>query len=158
MRFAASAPDGLRPAAYLFFCGRFQPSMVTWRARASVSLPSGASFVIVEPAPVFASAPIFTGATSIEPEPMNAPSPISVRHLFDAVVVHGDGAGADVDLAADRRVAEVGEVIRLAAGADLALLHFDEVADVHVLVQHALGPQARERADRAARPDRSRGR
>src|SRR6185436_14911451 len=67
---------------YFFFSGRFQPSIVTCLARASVSLPSGASLVMVEPAPVLAPAPILTGATSIEPEPMKALSPISVRHLF----------------------------------------------------------------------------
>ena len=38
--------------------------------------------VIVDPAPMVASAPTDTGATSIVPEPMKAPSPIAVRCLF----------------------------------------------------------------------------
>jgi hypothetical protein len=63
------------------FTGRFQPSSVSCLPRSSVSLPSGASLVIVEPAPIVASAPTCTGATSIVPEPMNAPSPISVCHF-----------------------------------------------------------------------------
>ena len=56
--------------------------MVDWRPRATVSSPAGASWVITEPAPMVASAPIFTGATSEEFEPMKAPSPISVANLF----------------------------------------------------------------------------
>src|SRR5579864_8774384 len=43
--------------------------------------PGGTSRVTTDPAPVFAPAPIFTGATSDEFEPMNAPSPISVACL-----------------------------------------------------------------------------
>jgi len=37
-----------------------------------VSLPAGASDVIVDPAPVLALAPTLTGATSMVPEPMKA--------------------------------------------------------------------------------------
>ena len=39
-------------------------------------------FVIVEPAPIVASAPTDTGATSIVPEPMKDPSPMLVRCLL----------------------------------------------------------------------------
>src|SRR5262249_35702031 len=74
--------------------------------------------------------------------------------LVRAVVVHSDAAGADVDLASERRVAEICQVIGLAALADDAVLHFDEVADVHFVVQLRARPHARERADRAARADR----
>ncbi len=42
---------------------------------------AGMSFEITEPAPVIAPAPTLTGATSAVLEPMNAPSPISVRAL-----------------------------------------------------------------------------
>ena len=52
------------------------------RARAMVSLPSGVSFVITEPAPIVASRPIVTGATSELFEPMNAPSPMVVVDLM----------------------------------------------------------------------------
>ena len=45
-------------------------------------LAGGASFVIVEPAPIVAPAPISTGATSMVPEPMNALSPITVLCLL----------------------------------------------------------------------------
>ena len=48
-------------------------------ARSTASAPAGTSFVITEPAPVFASFPIVTGATNIVSEPMLAPSPITVR-------------------------------------------------------------------------------
>src|SRR5690606_17966655 len=73
--------------------------------------------------------------------------------LVHAIVVHGDGAGPHVDLAADGGIAQVGEVVGLAARADLALLHLDEIADVNVFVQHGLGANAGERPDRIARPD-----
>src|SRR5690606_11476478 len=42
--------------------------------------------------------------------------------LVGAVVVAGDGARADVHAAAYGRVADVGQVVGLAAGADLGLL------------------------------------
>src|SRR5690606_33841957 len=58
--------------------------------------------------------------------------------LVGAVIVHGYRAGADVDLSPDGGVAQVGQVVGLAAGTDLAFLHFHEVADVHVLVQHTV--------------------
>jgi hypothetical protein len=56
--------------------------MVAWRSRAMVSLSAGASFVITEPAPIVAFAPISTGATSELFEPMKAPSPIYDTNLF----------------------------------------------------------------------------
>ena len=56
-----------------------------------------------------------TGAISCVSLPMNAPSSMTVWCFFCAVVVAGDRAGADVDVGADRRVAEVRQVIRLRA-------------------------------------------
>ena len=44
--------------------------------------PAGASFVTVEPAPMFAPSPTTSGATSSTPEPTKARSPITVRCLF----------------------------------------------------------------------------
>src|SRR5262245_37693964 len=55
--------------------------------------------------------------------------------LVGAVVVADDGAGADVDVAADGGVAEIGMVIGLGVIGDLRVLHFDEVADMHVLAE-----------------------
>ena len=57
--------------------------------------------------------------------------------------------------AADRRVAEIAQVVRLAAGADVAVLDLDEIADVHAVREARAGPQARERADDAAARRRS---
>ena len=56
--------------------------MLVCRDRSSVSWPGGASFEIVEPAPIVASSPTETGATSMTPEPTNTRSPITVRCLF----------------------------------------------------------------------------
>jgi hypothetical protein len=69
--------------------------------------------------------------------------------LVDTVVVAGDGAGADVDVAANLGVAEIGEMVGLAAFAQLGLLGFDEVAHVCAGREFGAGPQARERADPA---------
>ena len=66
--------------------------------------------------------------------------------LLLAVVVAGDGAGADVDLLADRRVAEIGEVVGLRPAAERRLLQLDEVADVRVLADVRVRPEVRERA------------
>jgi len=52
-----------------------------------------------------------------------------------AVVVAGDGARTDVHLAADVRIPHVGEVIGLAARSEVAVLHLDEVADVHAGIE-----------------------
>src|SRR6185503_12550023 len=73
--------------------------------------------------------------------------------LLGAVVVAGDGAGADVDARADLGVADVGEVVGLRARTEAARLDLDEVADVHLLGQARARPQAGVRADPAVRPD-----
>jgi hypothetical protein len=70
--------------------------------------------------------------------------------LVGAVVVAGDGAGADVDVPADGGIADIGEVVGLGAVGHRAVLHFDEVADVHVLAELRAGAQARVGADDAA--------
>ena len=48
--------------------------MVCWRPRSTVSLPAGAGFVMVEPAPMVASAPTDTGATSGSADLPTSPS------------------------------------------------------------------------------------
>src|SRR5205085_4158004 len=67
---------------YGFFVGRFQPSMLVCRPRATLSFSFGASLVITEPAPMVAFSPMVTGATSDEFEPMNAPSSMRVSNLL----------------------------------------------------------------------------
>src|SRR5262245_40114514 len=65
--------------------------------------------------------------------------------LVDAVVVAGDGAGADVDARPDRGVAEVAQVLGLRARAELRLLELDEVADPRLLAHAAVGPPLGQR-------------
>src|SRR3989442_11350380 len=69
------------------------------------------------------------------------------------VEVARDGAGADVRPAPDLRVAQVGEVVRLASLAHVDLLGLDEVADANLLVELGVGTQMRERTDPAAASD-----
>src|SRR3546814_5898279 len=74
------AVGGVAPT-YAFF-GRCQPCTVTWRARATVSSPAGASLPIPEPAPLVAPLPIVPGATSAALEPVKAFSWFVVVDLF----------------------------------------------------------------------------
>src|SRR5262245_2571394 len=71
--------------------------------------------------------------------------------LVHAVVVAGHRPGADIHLRAHGRVAHVAEVVGLAAGADLAVLHLDEVAEMHAVREPRAAADAGERADGAAR-------
>ena len=75
---------------------------------------------------------------------------MTVGCFCDAVVVAGDGAGADVHLRADRRVAEVGQMIGLRARAQRRLLQLHEISDLCAFAHHRLRPQMRKRADRRA--------
>src|ERR1035441_4748071 len=66
----------------LRFCPRrflAHPSFTTCRALPTASASGGTASVIPEPAAVYASSPISTGATSVELLPMNAPLPMIVR-------------------------------------------------------------------------------
>ena len=81
---------------------------------------------------------------------MKAPLPISVRCLARAVVIAGDGAGADIGAGADAGVADIGEVIGLGAGLDHGLLDLDEIADV----RRPRRASRRAAAARTARPTR----
>ena len=67
--------------------------------------------------------------------------------LVDAIIVAGDGAGADVDPGADLGIADVGQVVDLAGGAGAGILDLDEVADVVVVAQLGARAQAGEGAD-----------
>src|SRR6185436_18686866 len=73
--------------------------------------------------------------------------------LVGAVVVAGDGAGADVDVAPDRGIPDVGQVVRFGARADVGFLHFHEIADVHFLRQPRARPQPRVGPDAAVGAD-----
>src|SRR6267142_5300988 len=69
------------------------------------------------------------------------------REFVEAVVVAGDRASADVCFRADFRIAEIGEVHRLGAFADSALLQLDEISDARIRFQVIVRAKARERAD-----------
>ena len=111
--------------------GRRQSSTVTWRARATVSLPGGTECTTVEPAAIVAPSPDRDGRHQ---HAVGAGVGIVTDHgavLVGAVVVGNDGAGADVDARADLRITDVREVIGLGAITHLRVLHLDEIADVH---------------------------
>ena len=93
---------------------------------------------------------MFTGATSEELEPMKAPSPMRVLIFEEAVVIAGDGPGADVGVGADFGVAEIGEVADLGAGAQCGGFDLDEIADLGAGSKVRSGPQTREGPDMRA--------
>ena len=70
-----------------------------------------------------------------------------------AIVVAGDGAGADVRARADDGVAEVGEVVGLGTAAHANLLGLDEVADVSLRSDVTAGAQVRVSAEESTVAD-----
>ena len=62
--------------------------------------------------------------------------------FLGAVVVAGDGAGTNVDTCAHGGVPDIREVVGLAVGTNLAVLHLCEVADVAALCQARAWPQS----------------
>src|SRR5207245_9156917 len=82
------------------------------------------------------------------------PIPDGGAMLVDAIVVGDDGARAYIDVGADGGIPDVGEVVGLGTLPDVARLHLDEVADVHLRGERRPRPQARIRADAAAFADR----
>ena len=78
---------------------------------------------------------------------MNAPSSITVGCFVDAVVVARDRAGADVDVLADGRVAQIRQVVGLRPAPERRLLQLDEVADVRLSPTSDSRPEVRERTE-----------
>ena len=70
--------------------------------------------------------------------------------LVEAVVVAGNGAGADVDTAAQRGVADVAQMVNLAARANARFFGFHEIADARA------GRQSRARAQASVGSDAAR--
>ena len=137
-----------------FFCGRFQPEIVVCFTRESASSPAGTSRVTVVPAAMVAPA-----AHGDRGDELGVRADENI--VFDdravlvrAVVVARDRARADVHVAPDRRIADVGQVVGLRPRRDVARLHLDEIADVNVFRETRAGPYARVRADAAALADR----
>ena len=83
---------------------------------------------------------------------MKAPSPIVGAVLVAAVVIAGDGAGADIGAGADEGVADIAQMIGLGAGLDRRFLDLDEIADARALAEPRARPQPRERPDRTPLP------
>src|SRR5262249_9018044 len=67
--------------------------------------------------------------------------------LLKAVIVAGDGAGADIAARPHARIADIGEMIDLGALADPRLLHFDEITDMGIVTDLGPGPQPCEGTD-----------
>src|SRR5690348_14106887 len=61
--------------------------------------------------------------------------------LVHAVVVAGDGSGADIYFLTDFRVSKIGQMVGLGAFADAGFLKFDEISDVRIFADFATWPQ-----------------
>ena len=70
-----------------------------------------------------------------------------------AVVVAGNRPRADIDRAAEGGVADIAQMIDLAAAADGRRFGFDEIADACAFAQHRFRTQPRERPDLRIRAD-----
>src|SRR5947209_13087914 len=66
------------------------------------------------------------------------------RMLRYAVVIAGNGAGADVGVASNARIAEIGQMVRLGPFAHHRLFQFDEVADVRARADMIVAAQSRK--------------
>ena len=75
------------------------------------------------------------------------------RVLLFAVVVAGDGAGADVGARAHRRVAQIGQVLRLGTWPRVDFLTSTKLPTRAVGRDHRAHTQMRKRADRCTRAD-----
>ena len=73
--------------------------------------------------------------------------------LGRTIIIAGDRARPDIGILADLRVADIGEMVRLRAGADRARLHLDEIADVDVFGQLRARSEPRVRTDAAVAAD-----
>src|SRR6185369_11739813 len=74
----------------------------------------------------------------------------------EAIIIAGDGAGADVGLLADIGVADVAKVFGLGVLAESGFLHLNEIADPGAFAKHRSGAKAREWPNHAAgRNDRA---
>src|SRR5258706_974201 len=73
--------------------------------------------------------------------------------LVVAVVIAGDGPGADIAGGANPRIADIGQMIGFDALLQTRVLYFDEIADMHRFFQHRAGPEARERSHDGAGAD-----
>ena len=73
--------------------------------------------------------------------------------LFEAVVVAGDGAAAEVAVLAHVAVPHIGEVGHLGPPAQVAVFQLDKGPDFGALPHHAVGPDVGVGADLAVRPE-----
>ena len=66
-----------------------------------------------------------------------------------AIVVAGDGAGADIDVITDLRIAQIGQMTCLGAFPETRFFHFHEVANVGAFQQFGARAQTGKWADGA---------
>ena len=76
--------------------------------------------------------------------------------FIGTIVITRNRAGTDVDVLSDYGIADVAQVIRLAAGGDGAILDFDEITDMDVFGKLGSGTDAGVRSDTAVFSDFSR--
>src|SRR3569623_1616603 len=130
-RDAVDTRTGRGAAASARSCAAGHSAMRRTDSRASAAMSLSGLFLLLFRRPLPALAGLLRRA---------AQSELAGRRVFvdgvefiGAVVIAGDGAGADIDAPAYRRVADVTQMIHLRARTDRRFLHLDEIADVHVV-------------------------
>ena len=69
--------------------------------------------------------------------------------LVQAIVITGNGASADIYIPTDNAVADIAQMIDLAAGCNSALLYFYVVTNADVITQLCTRSQSGKRSDGA---------
>ena len=70
--------------------------------------------------------------------------------LAEPVVIAGDGPRADIGLASDLSIAQIGQMIGFGASTERRLLDFNEIPDMDILFEVSAWPQVREGAENSA--------
>ena len=130
---------------------RLRRSSIARAGMPTTVLPAGTSRVTTAPAPVRAPGPMVTGCAQQRVDADEGAVADDGAVLGLAVEVRRDGAGADVDLLADLRIAQIAEVMLLGARSQAAVLELRVVHDLAAGTDAAAGADMRIR-DRSARP------
>ena len=129
--------------APLFF-GRFQPLIDVCRARLTVRASPGAFLVTVGSS---TDGSAFADRHRRHQLRVGANEHIVLDHglvLVGAVIVAGDGSSANVDPAADGRVADITQVTGFTAGTEVRIFGFHKISDARAGSQLRTWPQAGE--------------
>ena len=130
-----------------------RPCLTSCRARPKAIASCGTSAVMTLPAATNAPSAMADGRHQYGVRAHEYTGADGGTVLGEAVIVAGDGAGADVAAGAYFRVAKIGQVVGLGTGTQPRRLQLHEVADMGGRLHHRAGSQPGKRSDDGASPD-----